>query len=49
MRLAALSMLVAFAATAVAADPVLMTRDGNPFRLSALHGRKVLLVAWASY
>lgn len=36
-------------ATATAADPVLQTRDGNPFRLSALHGRKVLLVAWASY
>lgn len=35
--------------TAVAADPELLTRDGNPFRLSALHGRKVLLVAWSSY
>jgi hypothetical protein len=35
--------------TAVAADPELVTRDGNPFRLSALHGRKVLLVAWSSY
>ena len=35
--------------TAVAADPALIDRDGNPFRLSALHGRKVLLVAWASY
>lgn len=35
--------------TAAAADPELITRDGNPFRLSALHGRKVLLVAWASY
>ena len=35
--------------TAAAADPGLLTRDGNPFRLSALHGRKVLLVAWASY
>jgi hypothetical protein len=35
--------------TAAAADPVLVDRDGNPFRLSALHGRKVLLVAWASY
>jgi hypothetical protein len=23
--------------------------DGNPFRLSSLHGRKVLLVAWASW
>lgn len=36
-------------ATAVAADPVLVTRDGNPFRLSSLYGRKVLLVAWSSY
>lgn len=36
-------------ATAVAADPVLIDRDGNPAQLSALHGRKVLLVAWASY
>lgn len=35
--------------TAVAADPELLTRDGRPFRLSSLHGRKVLLVAWASY
>ncbi len=35
--------------TATAADPELIDRDGNPFRLSALHGRKVLLVAWASY
>ncbi len=35
--------------TATAADPLLLTRDGNPFRLSALHGRKVLLVAWSSY
>jgi len=35
--------------TAAAADPTLVDRDGNPFRLSALHGRKVLLVAWASY
>ena len=24
-------------------------RNGNPFSLSALHGRKVLLVAWASW
>ena len=24
-------------------------RDGNPFSLSALHGKKVLLVAWASW
>jgi hypothetical protein len=36
-------------ATADAADPVLIDRDGNPFRLSSLHGRKVLLVAWASW
>jgi hypothetical protein len=35
--------------TAVAPDPQLATFDGNPFRLSALHGRKVLLVAWASW
>jgi len=36
-------------ATAAAADPELLARDGTPFRLSSLHGRKVLLVAWASY
>ena len=36
-------------ASAAAADPVLPTHDGLPFRLSSLHGRKVLLVAWASY
>jgi hypothetical protein len=35
--------------TAVAADPQLIDRGGNPFRLSSLHGRKVLLVAWSSY
>jgi hypothetical protein len=35
--------------TAVAPDPELIDREGNPFRLSSLHGRKVLLVAWASY
>lgn len=35
--------------TTVAADPQLITRDGQPFRLSSLHGRKVLLVAWSSY
>ena len=35
--------------TATATDPTLMDRDGNPFKLSSLHGRKVLLVAWASY
>ena len=35
--------------TAVAPDPELPDLDGNPFRLSALHGKKVLLVAWASW
>src|SRR6478735_2601811 len=35
--------------TAAAPDPALIDRAGRPFRLSALHGRKVLLVAWASY
>ncbi len=30
-------------------DLVLPDLDGNPFRLSALHGRKALLVAWASW
>jgi hypothetical protein len=35
--------------SAVAADPELVDLDGNPFHLSALHGRKVLLVAWASW
>ncbi len=35
--------------SAAAADPELITRDGKPFRLSSLHGRKVLLVAWSSY
>ncbi len=35
--------------TAVASDPQLIDRGGNPFRLSSLHGRKVLLVAWSSY
>lgn len=35
--------------TAAAADPELIDRAGNPFRLSGLRGRKVLLVAWASY
>ena len=35
--------------TATAPDPELIDRDGSPFRLSSLHGRKVLLVAWASY
>jgi len=36
-------------ASAEAADPELITADGNPFKLSTLHGRKVLLVAWASW
>lgn len=35
--------------TAEAADPELRTPAGEPFRLSSLHGRKVLLVAWSSY
>ena len=35
--------------TAAAPDPELIDRDGNPFHLSSLRGRKVLLVAWASY
>jgi hypothetical protein len=36
-------------ATAAAADPQLLTRDGNPFRLSSLRSRKVVLVAWSTY
>jgi hypothetical protein len=36
-------------ASAFAADPELLAEDGNPFKLSSLHGRKVLLVAWASW
>lgn len=35
--------------TAEAPDLELPDVDGNPFRLSTLHGRKVLLVAWASW
>jgi hypothetical protein len=35
--------------TAVAPELVLPDLDGNPFRLSSLHGKKVLLVAWASW
>ena len=35
--------------TAVAAELELPDVDGNPFQLSAMHGRKVLLVAWASW
>ena len=30
-------------------DVTLTDRDGNPFSLSSLHGKKVLLVAWASW
>jgi peroxiredoxin len=36
-------------ATAEAPELTLPGLDGNPFRLSTLHGRKVLLVAWASW
>ena len=35
--------------TAVAPELELPDVDGNPFKLSAFHGRKVLLVAWASW
>ena len=35
--------------TAVAPDLELPDADGNPFTLSAMRGRKVLLVAWASW
>ena len=35
--------------TAVAPELELPDVDGNPFRLSSLHGKKVLLVAWASW
>jgi len=35
--------------TAVMPDLELPDLDGNPFKLSSLHGRKVLLVAWASW
>jgi hypothetical protein len=35
--------------TVTAADPQLITRHGEPFRLSSLRGRKVVMVAWASY
>jgi peroxiredoxin len=34
---------------AAAADPEFVDREGNPFRLSSLRGRKVILHAWASY
>ena len=35
--------------TAIAPELELPDRDGNPFKLSSLLGRKVLLVAWASW
>ena len=35
--------------TAAAPELELPDADGNPFKLSAMHGRKVLLVAWASW
>jgi hypothetical protein len=35
--------------TAVAPDLELPDVDGNPFQLASLHGKKVLLVAWASW
>jgi hypothetical protein len=35
--------------TARAPDLALPDADGNPFRLSSLLGKKVLLVAWASW
>lgn len=36
-------------ATATAPDLELPDADGRPFRLASLRGRKVLLVAWASW
>jgi len=35
--------------TAVVPEIELPDVDGNPFNLSTMHGRKVLLVAWASW
>jgi len=35
--------------TAMAPELELPDADGNPFELSTMHGRKVLLVAWASW
>lgn len=35
--------------TATVPDIELPDADGNPFKLSSLEGRKVLLVAWASW
>jgi hypothetical protein len=38
-----------FLASAQCPEIVLPGLDGNPFDLSSLHGRKVLLLAWASW
>jgi hypothetical protein len=35
--------------SAEAPDAELQDIDGNPFNLAAMHGRKTLLVAWASW
>lgn len=35
--------------TAAVPELVLPDAEGNPFDLASLHGRKVLLVAWASW
>ena len=35
--------------TAQAPDVELPDVDGNPFKLSSLHGRKAIVVAWASW
>jgi hypothetical protein len=35
--------------TAVAPDPVLKDRNGDSFSLSSLRGRRVIMVAWASW
>ncbi len=35
--------------TAQASEVVLSDLDGNPFHLSSLRGRKVVMVAWAPY
>ena len=35
--------------TVTVPDITLPDAEGNPFALSSLHGRKVLLVAWASW
>jgi len=36
-------------ATAAAADPEAIDRQGRPFRLSSLRGRKIVMVAWSTY